>query len=55
MCRRDHHLPAKLRQMLLHRVANRQLPYEAALESHSLAWRKIAEDSTYKVILADKR
>ena len=36
-------------------VANRQLPYEAVLESHSLAWRKIAEDSTYKVILADKR
>ena len=36
-------------------VANRQLPYEAVLESQSLAWRKIAEDSTYKVILADKR
>jgi len=36
-------------------VANRQLPYEAVLESKALAWRKIAEDSTYKVLLADKR
>jgi len=36
-------------------VANRQLPYEAVLESRSLAWRKIAEDLTYKVIFAEKR
>ncbi len=36
-------------------VANRQLPYEAALETSGLAWRKIAEDKTYKVISADKR
>jgi 16S rRNA (guanine1207-N2)-methyltransferase len=36
-------------------VANRQLPYEAVLESKALAWRKIAEDPTYKVIFAEKR
>ena len=36
-------------------VANRQLPYEAVLESQSIAWRKIAEDPTYKVIFAEKR
>lgn len=36
-------------------VANRQLPYEALLESQSLAWRKVAEDPIYKVIFADKR
>lgn len=36
-------------------VANRQLPYEAVFESNSLAWRKIAEDSIYKIIFADKR
>jgi 16S rRNA (guanine1207-N2)-methyltransferase len=36
-------------------VANRQLPYEAVLESNALAWRKIAEDPTYKIIFAEKR
>jgi 16S rRNA (guanine1207-N2)-methyltransferase len=36
-------------------VANRQLPYEAALEASGLAWRKIAEDKTYKLLFADKR
>jgi 16S rRNA (guanine1207-N2)-methyltransferase len=36
-------------------VANRQLPYEAALETSGLAWRKIAEDRVYKILFADKR
>ncbi len=36
-------------------VANRQLPYEAALEASGLAWRKIAEDRIYKILFADKR
>ncbi|MES2921223.1 MAG: methyltransferase [Verrucomicrobiota bacterium] len=36
-------------------VANRQLPYEAALETSGLAWRKIAEDRVYKLLFADKR
>ena len=36
-------------------VANRQLPYEAVLEASGLAWRKIAEDKTYKILFADKR
>jgi 16S rRNA (guanine1207-N2)-methyltransferase len=36
-------------------VANRQLPYEAVLETSGLAWRKIAEDRTYKILFADKR
>ncbi|RYD46799.1 MAG: 16S rRNA methyltransferase, partial [Verrucomicrobiaceae bacterium] len=36
-------------------VANRQLPYEAALEVSGLPWRKIAEDKVYKVLFADKR
>jgi len=36
-------------------VANRQLPYEAALEASGLAWRKIAEDRVYKILSADKR
>lgn len=36
-------------------VANRQLPYEAVLETSGLAWRKIAEDPTYKLLFADKR
>ncbi|RYD26982.1 MAG: methyltransferase domain-containing protein, partial [Verrucomicrobiaceae bacterium] len=36
-------------------VANRQLPYEAALEASGLSWRKIAEDRIYKVLFADKR
>ena len=36
-------------------VANRQLPYEAVLETSGLAWRKIAEDKVYKLLFADKR
>jgi len=36
-------------------VANRQLPYEAVLDSLGMAWRKIAEDKTFKVISATKR
>jgi 16S rRNA (guanine1207-N2)-methyltransferase len=36
-------------------VANRQLPYEAALDSLRLAWRKPAEDKTYKLLFAEKR
>jgi 16S rRNA (guanine1207-N2)-methyltransferase len=36
-------------------VANRQLPYEAALEASGLAWRKIAEDRIYKILAAEKR
>jgi 16S rRNA (guanine1207-N2)-methyltransferase len=36
-------------------VANRQLPYEAALEVSGLPWRKIAEDKVYKILFADKR
>jgi 16S rRNA (guanine1207-N2)-methyltransferase len=36
-------------------VANRQLPYEAALEATGLAWRKIAEDRVYKLIFAERR
>jgi 16S rRNA (guanine1207-N2)-methyltransferase len=36
-------------------VANRQLPYEAALEASGLAWRKITEDKIYKLIFAEKR
>ncbi|MES2660272.1 MAG: methyltransferase [Verrucomicrobiota bacterium] len=36
-------------------VANRQLPYEAALEASGLAWRKITEDKIYKILSADKR
>ena len=36
-------------------VANRQLPYEAALAASGLAWRKIAEDKIYKILFADKR
>ena len=36
-------------------VANRQLPYEAVLEVSGLAWRKIAEEKTYKLLFADKR
>lgn len=39
----------------LHLVANRQLPYEALLDSLRFAWRKVAEDRTYKVIVAEKR
>jgi hypothetical protein len=36
-------------------VANRQLPYEAVLVVSGLAWRKVAEDKTYKILFADKR
>ena len=36
-------------------VANRQLPYEAALETSGMAWRKITEDRIYKILSADKR
>ncbi len=36
-------------------VANRQLPYEGTLESLHMAWRKVAEDSTYKLLFAEKR
>ena len=36
-------------------VANRQLPYEAALEASGLAWRKVTEDRIYKLIFAEKR
>ena len=36
-------------------VANRQLPYEAALEASGLTWRKIAEDRIYKILSAEKR
>ncbi len=36
-------------------VANRQLPYEAALELSGLAWRKITEDKIYKILFAEKR
>ncbi|MFT4176972.1 MAG: class I SAM-dependent methyltransferase [Luteolibacter sp.] len=36
-------------------VANRQLPYEAALDALGMSWRKVAEDKTFKVISADKR
>ncbi len=36
-------------------VANRQLPYEATLETSGLAWRKIAENKTFKILSADKR
>jgi 16S rRNA (guanine1207-N2)-methyltransferase len=36
-------------------VANRQLPYEPELERLQLVWRKIEEDSTYKVIFAERR
>ncbi|RPJ35141.1 MAG: class I SAM-dependent methyltransferase [Verrucomicrobiaceae bacterium] len=36
-------------------VANRQLPYESVLDSLRLAWRKPAEDKTYKLLFAEKR
>jgi 16S rRNA (guanine1207-N2)-methyltransferase len=36
-------------------VANRQLPYEAALAAAGLSWRITAEDPTYKLLFADKR
>ena len=36
-------------------VANRQLPYEAVLDSTGLVWSRLAEDKTYKLLLAKKR
>ena len=36
-------------------VANRQLPYEAALEASGLSWRKVAEDRVYKLLFAERR
>jgi 16S rRNA (guanine1207-N2)-methyltransferase len=36
-------------------VANRQLPYEAVLETSGMAWRKIAENQTFKILSAEKR
>lgn len=36
-------------------VANRQLPYEPELEALGLVWRKLLEDSTYKLLFAEKR
>ncbi len=36
-------------------VANRQLPYEPALTTAGLAWRKLAENATYKILFAEKR
>lgn len=35
-------------------VANRQLPYEAALEAAFARWEKLSEDGVYKVIAASK-
>ncbi len=39
----------------LYLVANRQLPYEAALDAHGFAWRTAGGDSTYKLLFARKR
>jgi 16S rRNA (guanine1207-N2)-methyltransferase len=36
-------------------VANRQLPYERELDALGLVWRKAAEDSTFKLLFAEKR
>jgi 16S rRNA (guanine1207-N2)-methyltransferase len=36
-------------------VANRQLPYEAVLETCGLAWRNAGEDKTYKLLFAERR
>lgn len=36
-------------------VANRQLPYEAVLETCGMAWRKVAENKIYKLLFAEKR
>jgi len=36
-------------------VANRQLPYESALDSLHLTWRTHAENKTYKLLFAEKR
>ncbi|MDP4582802.1 MAG: methyltransferase [Verrucomicrobiales bacterium] len=40
---------------VLYLVANRQLPYEAVLEEGGLTFRRVAEDKTYKLIIAEKR
>ncbi|QJE96343.1 class I SAM-dependent methyltransferase [Luteolibacter luteus] len=39
----------------LYLVANRQLPYEAELDSLGLVWKKPVEDQTYKLLFAEKR
>lgn len=39
----------------LYLVANRQLPYEAALDANGLTWRAAAGDATYKLLFARKR
>lgn len=39
----------------LYLVANRQLPYEAELEAAGLAWRKVGEHPTFKLLFAEKR
>lgn len=39
----------------LYLVANRQLPYEAVLEANGLTFRRVAENKTYKLIIAEKR
>jgi 16S rRNA (guanine1207-N2)-methyltransferase len=36
-------------------VANRQLPYEPELGALQLSWRKLAEDSVYKILSAERR
>jgi len=36
-------------------VANRQLPYEAALDASGLIWRCAAQDQTFKLLFADRR
>lgn len=36
-------------------VANRQLPYEAALDASELIWRCAAQDQTFKLLFADYR
>jgi 16S rRNA (guanine1207-N2)-methyltransferase len=36
-------------------VANRQLPYEAVLETCGLAWRNAGEEKTYKLLFAERR
>lgn len=38
-----------------HLVANRQLPYEPWLDSLDLAWRKVAENPSYKLLSGEKR
>ena len=38
----------------LSRLANPQLPYGAVLKAEGLGYERLAEDKTYKVILARK-